>query len=400
MVRSNVPFDYGGFQMCATAICNLIITGNLDVRFPSPKASSDFENRYIEEIFDSNPPVRYHSLIALYRSDVRRCIMNRLNISLMRLFILVLLIGCWVPGQQSSASTIVSNNYIVNVSSAQSSYVVVAFEVFGTRYYHYRDFDTSNLDSPDAQRYLKNVIRYDRYVLRDRNVSDDDIKILQYWGFTSRGEAANLACNLERQGFQVWSTSACYTMPAQPTAPYEPAQPIQPAPVQPAQPEQPAVPREYRNDPATLAGRIIKSSQSPGVNETVRFQVEASDSSDLYAALSFNWFIDGQPVVQANGYGAYDAPTLDWTFATGGSHSIAVTVTNRYSGASTQLKENVGVIEFGRPIDGERETSPGLIDTDPSVNPLVVIVVGGIVVLLGISVIFALLKSLFFRVAK
>ena len=161
-----------------------------------------------------------------------------------------------------------------------------------------------------------------------------------------------------------------------------------------------AKPPAYPSEPARLAGRIIKTPQSPGVNEPVRFQVEASDSGDPYAPLSYNWFIDGQLVVQANGYEVYDAPTLDWTFATRGAHSIAVTVTNRYSGASTQLKESVGIIEPGRPVDGTRESSPGLVDSQPNLTPLLVTVVGVIVALLGVSVLLALLKSLFFRVAK
>ncbi|MEW6131300.1 MAG: hypothetical protein AB1757_30000 [Acidobacteriota bacterium] len=323
--------------------------------------------------------------------------MNRLKISFMTLFIPLLFIGSGEPLQHSKASPIAAENQLINVS--WGSYVVVAFEVFGTRYYHFRDFDTSNLNSPDAQAYLKNVIRYDRRVLRDRNVSNADIVILQTWGFASSSEAANLACNLERQGLQAWSTSACYSMPAQPSNPYAPAQPTQP-PSQPSEPYQPSEPPRYPSEPATLAGRIIKSSQSPNINETVRYQVEASDTSDPNAPLSYNWFIDGQPVVQADGYSVYDAPTLDWAFNTRGSHSIAVTVTNRYSGLSAQLNDSVRVAESSLPMDGERTTPPGLIDQEPDLTPVVITVAGVVVALIAVSIIIALLKALFFRVAK
>lgn len=324
--------------------------------------------------------------------------MNRLNCPSIRLLILIMVLGAVGFARQSKASPFHSALSVSDVS--MGSYVVVAFEVFGTQYYHFRDFDTANLYSPESQAYLKTVIRYDRRALRDRNVSNDDIRVLQSWGFASSAEAANFACNLERQGLQVWSTSACYVAPAQPTTPTVPAQPTPSSPAPPSEPYRSPETPGYPAQPATLAGRIIKSSQSPAVNESVRYEVEASDSSDPYAPLSYNWFVDGQPVVQSDGYSLYDSPTLHWAFNAKGSHTLAVTVTNRYTGLSAQIKDSVRVIDSAGPITGERDTTTGVIDNEPDFTPVIVTVIGIVVGLLAVSIILALLKTLFFRVAK
>jgi hypothetical protein len=287
---------------------------------------------------------------------------------------------------------------LVTAFRQEYAYVVVTFEVFGTRYYHYRDLRTSNLSSPEAQAYLKTVIRYDRHVQLSGSVSNDDIHILQTWGFMpgARANAADLACNLERQGYQVWSTSACISAPAQPSVPALPPSSVEPGtPVQPPEADQPFTPPTYPTQPSALAGRITRTPPAPRVHETVRFKAEASDRSDPYAPLSFNWFVDGQMIVQADGYTAYDAPSLDWVFDAAGSHAVTVTVTNRNTGASTQMKENVGITQTGGQFGEERKTTPEPVDSEFPLDTVITTAVGVIVVLMVAGILVAVLKSLF-----